>query len=92
MKIKILWWLFVALVAGIGGLALLNRGWLQASPRMDCPATIELGEKGLGETVLKAFDLSNRGGKDLVVSDLVFNARVRAGTGKTEPKCTASTG
>lgn len=78
MKMRLLVWTIVPILIGLSYyIARTNDGYrwltLASSPALECPASLELGERELGEVALARFTIANRGGKELVIDEIESN-------------------
>src|SRR5262245_47569288 len=76
-KVRLCCWLVVPITLGaFAFLALGGRSWLAAvttNPLMEYPATLDLGEREVGDVVVTPFTIANRGGSDLVIDQIQTN-------------------
>ncbi len=75
MRFRNPWWLILPIIAAAvvcswrsGWLARVGVPVVDEEPRIDYPSTIDLGKRELGETGLAAFQISNPGASQLVIS------------------------
>jgi len=80
MKIHLLLWVVVPLLAGMAACASysdtwlgLPGNWVGAGPALECPRLLELGERELGEVALVRFMIANHGGEALIIDEVRSN-------------------
>lgn len=80
MKLRHLAWIVVPVLVGAASYATRSEdfrrhwmGWLGSEPVIECPQTIELGVREVGEIAVARFVMANHGGSDLVIDQLATN-------------------